>query len=282
MMHRRLNLVVFYAILTLFLIFFLTPLAVMLATSLKANEFQILRDMVSLRAFWPGVPAADNYADLIAGKVIATPFTRYLFNTGFIVGSIVALGLVVNSMAAFALSRLRFGGRNHLVALVVALIILPFESLAVPLFLMVNRLGWVDSYHVQIIPFIAHPFSIYLFYQFFNNIPKQLDEAARVDGASWWQIYWRVILPLSPPVIITVAILQSLEYWNSFLWPLMVTRGPEFRPLSVAMSNFFGQYPRHWGDVMAFAVLTSLPILIAYLLFQRWFIQSVARSGLKG
>lgn len=282
MMHRRLNLVVFYTILALFVILFLAPLAVMLATSLKADEFQILRDMVSLRAFWPGVPALDNYADLISGKVIATPFMRYLFNTGFIVGSIVALGLVVNSMAAFALSRLRFGGRSHLVALVVALIIIPFESLAVPLFLMVNRLGWVDSYHVQIIPFIAHPFSIYLFYQFFNNIPKQLDEAARVDGASWWQIYWRIILPLSPPVIATVAILQSLEYWNSFLWPLMVTRGPEFRPLSVAMNNFFGQYPRHWGDVMAFAVLTSLPILITYLLFQRWFIQSVARSGLKG
>ncbi len=281
-MHRRLNLVVFYAILALFLIFFLAPLAVMLATSLKADEFQILRDMVSLRAFWPGVPALDNYADLISGKVIATPFTRYLFNTGFIVGSIVALGLVVNSMAAFALSRLHFGARSHLVALVVALIIIPFESLAVPLFLMVNRLGWIDSYHVQIIPFIAHPFSIYLFYQFFNNIPKQLDEAARVDGASRWQIYWRIILPLSPPVIATVAILQSLEYWNSFLWPLMVTRGPEFRPLSVAMSNFFGQYPRHWGDVMAFAVLTSLPILVVYLLFQRWFIQSVARSGLKG
>ncbi len=103
-----------------------------------------------------------------------------------------------------------------------------------------------------------------------------------MDGASPWQIYWRIGLPLSLPVIATVAILQSLEYWNSFLWPLMVTRGPEYRPLSVAMNNFFGQYPRYWGDVMAFAVLTSMPILLVYLLFQRWFIQSVVRSGLKG
>jgi multiple sugar transport system permease protein len=272
-----------YPVFILFALIFIAPVEVMFVTSLKRDELEILREMTSFRAFWVAHPSLENYAAVLSGEVLGgTPFARFLFNTVLIVGSIVAGGIAVNSMAAFALARLRFRGRSFLVSLVVALIILPFEGLAVPLLLIVNRFGWLNSYHVQIVPFIAHPFSIYLFYQFFTKIPRELDEAARVDGASPWQIYWRIALPLSLPVIATVAILQSLEYWNSFLWPLMVTRGPEYRPLSVAMNNFFGQYPRYWGDVMAFAVLTSMPILLVYLLFQRWFIQSVVRSGLKG
>ncbi|MBC7318280.1 carbohydrate ABC transporter permease [Candidatus Bipolaricaulota bacterium] len=254
----------------------------MLATSLKSNELQITREMASVRALLPLPPSWDNYKAVLKGEAFGTPWVRFFLNTCLIVASVVIMGVVVNSMAAFALARLRFRGRGVLVSAVVALIILPFEGLAVPLFLIINRFGWFDSFQAQIIPFIAHPFSIFLFYQFFNKLPRDLDEAAKVDGASWWQIYWKIVLPLSRPVIATVAILQSLEYWNSFLWPLMVTRGPEFRPLSVAMNTFFGLPPRQWGDVMAFAFLTAMPLLVLYLAFQRWFVQSVAQSGLKG
>ncbi|MFQ5940037.1 MAG: carbohydrate ABC transporter permease [Alphaproteobacteria bacterium] len=258
----------------------LAPLIVMLSTSFKPNEFRIMADFGSLAAFWPGEPGLDNYIQVLTDP--NSPFLRFMLNTVLIVASIVVLGIFVNSMTAFALARLVFPARGLLVAVTVALIIIPVESLAIPMLLMVNRVGWVDSYHVQIVPFIAHPFSIFLFYQFFSQLPKDLDDAARVDGASPFQIYWRVIMPLSLPVIATVAILQSLEYWNSFLWPLMVTRGTEFRPLSVAMAQFFGRDPKVWGDIMAFSVMTSLPILIAYFAFQRWFIQSVVGSAIKG
>lgn len=261
---------------------FVVPLWVMIATSLKGDEFQIVREMASIRALWPSPLSWDNYQAVLSGRGLDTPWARFFLNTLVIVGSIVVFGILVNSMAAFALSRMRFRGRGMLVSVVVALIILPFEGLAVPLFLIINRFGWFDSFQAQIVPFIAHPFSIFLFYQFFNKVPRDLDEAAKMDGASWWQIYRKIILPISRPVIATVAILQSLEYWNSFLWPLMVTRGPEFRPLSVAMNTFFGQPPRQWGDIMAFAFLTALPLLVLYLSFQRWFVQSVAQSGLKG
>jgi len=271
-----------YLFMILVAVVFLLPLWVMIATSLKGDELQIMREMATLRALWPFPPAWGNYRAVLTGEGFGTPWARFFLNTCLIVGSIVVLGVLVNSMAAFALARLRFRGRGFLVSAVVALIILPFEGLAVPLFLMINRFGWFDSFQAQIVPFIAHPFSIFLFYQFFNKIPRDLDEAAKVDGASWWQIYRKIALPISRPVIATVAILQSLEYWNSFLWPLMVTRGPEFRPLSVAMNTFFGQPPRHWGDIMAFAFLTALPLLILYLSFQRWFVRSVAQSGLKG
>ncbi|WP_181705473.1 carbohydrate ABC transporter permease [Chthonobacter rhizosphaerae] len=259
----------------------LAPLALMVATSLKGDEGRILLDIGSLAAFWvsPGEASLTNYVQVLSSAT--QPFLRFLFNSVFVVGWIVGVGIFVNSAAAFALSRMRFRGRNLILAVVVALIIIPMEALAIPLLLMVNRVGWLDSYQAQIVPFIAHPFSIFLFYQFFAKLPKDIDEAAYVEGASPFQVYWKIALPLSGPVIATVAILQSLEYWNAYLWPLMVTRGPEVRPVSLALAQFFGTPPPTWGDLMAFSVMMSLPILILYLAFQRWFIQSVVASAVK-
>ena len=271
-----------YAVLGLFACIFLFPVWLMISVSLKSDELQIIREAATPRALVPSAPSLVNYQAVLKGEGLDAPWTRFFLNTCIIVFSIVGCGIFINSLAAFALARLRFKGRSFLVWLIIALIIVPFEGLAVPLFLVIIWLGWFDSYQAQIIPFIAHPFSIFLFYQFFNRLPRELDEAARIDGASWFQIYRKIAVPLSLPVIATVAILQSLEYWNSFLWPIMVTRGPEYRPLSVAMNAFFGLPPRRWGDIMAFAFLTALPLLVTYLVFQRWFIRSVAQTGLKG
>ena len=207
---------------------------------------------------------------------------RYMLNSTIIVACIVVFGIFVNSMAAYALARMRFKGRNALVMVVISLIIIPVEALAVPMLLMMNQVGWVDTYQAQIVPFIAHPFSIFLFYQFFAKIPKDYDEAAFLDGATHFKIYSQIVMPLSLPAIATVAILQSLEYWNAFLWPLMVTRGADVRPVSLALAQFFGTPPPVWGDVMAFSVVMSAPVLLVYLLFQRWFIQSAMGSGVKG
>ncbi len=271
---------IYYSLLTIIAFLMLAPLIVMFSTSVKSDEFLILKDLGSIAAFWPGIPSSENYQQILADPNM--PFLRFLLNTLIVVVSIVFLGIGVNSLAAYALSRLRFRGKKIIIAMVIALIIIPIESLVIPLLLLVNRLGWVDSYHVQIIPFIAHPFSIFLFYQFFNKIPKTLDEAARMDGASFFQIYWNIILPMSLPAIVTVAILQGLEFWNSFLWPLMVTRGVEYRPLSVALAQFFGRDLKVWGDIMAFTTLSSLPLLIVYFVFQRGFIQSAIGSSIKG
>jgi len=262
--------------------FVLAPLLLMFATSLKADENQILRDLGNSNAFWvsPWEMSLENFRQVLSNTTF--PVLRYLLNSTIIVVSIVVVGIFVNSLAAFALARMRFRGRSAAVMLVVALIIIPMESLAIPLLLMMAQVGWVDSYRAQIIPFIAHPFSIFLFYQFFAAIPKDLDEAAYMAGASKLRTYWSVIMPLSLPTIATVAILQSLEYWNAFLWPLMVTRSSEARPVSLALAQYFGTPPPIWGDVMAFSVIMSLPILIVYFAFQRWFIQSTIGSGIKG
>ncbi|MEZ5670429.1 MAG: carbohydrate ABC transporter permease [Alphaproteobacteria bacterium] len=260
----------------------LGPMLLMFATSFKADESQILRDLGGFAAFWvdPGEIALTNYDQVLADR--QSPFLRYMMNSGIIVFAVVVAGVFVNSLAAFALARLRFRFRAAILAVVVSLIIIPIEAVAVPLLLMVNEVGWLDTYQAQIVPFIAHPFSIFLFYQFFTKLPKDLDEAAYVDGASPLKIYWSVVLPLSLPAVATVAILQSLEYWNAFLWPLMVTRGPEVRPVSLALAQYFGTPPPLWGDMMSFSVMMSLPILVIYFAFQRWFIQSIVNSAVKG
>jgi len=142
--------------------------------------------------------------------------------------------------------------------------------------------SWLNTYHVQILPFIAEPFSIFLFYQFFINIPKDFDEAAYVDGAGPFRIYWQIMVPLSRPVFATVAILKFLQFWSFYLWPLMVTRGNQYQPLMVGMDFFQTQAPIKWGSIMAYAAMVTIPVLITFLLFQKWFVQSVSSSGVKG
>jgi multiple sugar transport system permease protein len=266
--------------------FFLFPIVFMLVSSLKNDEMQVTGDMSSLYAFIPrGDIGFKNYFDVFE----QLSFGRLMLNSVFIVGMTVIVGLFINSLIAYALARLRYKGRSLVLSIIVALIIIPFESVAVPLLLLVNNLPWfggadtwLDTYHVQIIPFVADAFSIFLFYQFFIGLPKDLEEAALVDGASRFRIFWNIVLPLSRPVFATVAILQFLTHWGDFLWPLMVTRGEDVRPLTIGMQAFFGQDPRLWGDLMAFASMITVPVLIVFLLFQKWFVQSVATSGIKG
>jgi len=180
------------------------------------------------------------------------------------------------------------------IALVIATLILPFETIALPMVFWVSKLpwlgfdgglhfeqGWLNSYHVQILPFVANAFSIFLFAQYFSSIPKSLDEAARIDGAGWFMIYRKVICPLSGPVFATVAILTFLPAWNSYLWPLMVVQSEELRPVMIGIQYFF-QLNVSWGEVMAYASLITVPVVVLFIAFQRSFINSIASSGVKG
>ncbi|HBY95731.1 MAG TPA: sugar ABC transporter permease [Chloroflexi bacterium] len=277
--RKMLRLLLNYIGMIILALFFIFPIVFMLVTSIKTDENQILHDVSGLTAFVPYGPlGVENFKNVFERM----NFGRFMFNSVLIVGTMVLVGLFVNSLAAYALARMRWKGRALVVAIVVALIIIPFEAVAIPLLLLVNRFGWLDTYHVQIIPFIADAFSIFLFYQFFIGLPKDLEEAALVDGAGRLRIYWNIIVPLSRPVFATVAILQFLFHWGDYMWPLMVTRGESVRPLMIGMQQFFGQYPRLWGDIMAFAAMITIPVLVVFLLFQRWFVQSVASAGVKG
>ncbi len=237
-----------YLLMSLLAIFFLFPTVFMIVSSLKSNENQLLQDVTTVRALIPyGDLSLQNYDDAFE----RFPFGLYLFNTLVIVTSIVILGLLVNSLIAYALARMPLPGRKLILILIVVLVVIPFESIAVPLLLLVNQFPWfngvttwINSYQVQIIPFIADAFSIFLFHQFFIDIPRDIEEAAFVDGASRLRIYWQLVVPLSRPVFITVAIWQFLTHIGDFLWPLLVTRDDTYRPLMVGMRIFFCRYYR--------------------------------------
>jgi len=272
-----------YCLLVLCALVFLAPICFMLSASLTANErvFAVLHDGL-WHAFLPAEPTLDNYREILATRDAEHGFLFFLRNSLIVTGATVLAGLLVNSMAGYALARLRFAGRGALLAVLLALLVIPFEAIAVPLFFLTTSMGWYNSFHVQIVPFIANPFSIYLFYTFFNALPRELEEAARVDGASSLRIFAQIAVPLALPAFATVAILSFLMHWGSYLWPLMATSTEHYRPLPVAIGAYAGQRPAQWGEVMAFGTLMVLPVLIVFLVFQRAFVRGIAAGGLKG
>ncbi len=266
-----------YAVLVLLAAFFLFPLLFMFVGSLKPSDI-VLVDGNSWRAFIPFGASLANFGEAAARADVGHLF----FNSLLITLSTVALGLVVNSLFGYALARFRFVGRGVVVAVVIALVIIPLEAYAVPLFYMMAQLQWLDTYYVQILPFIANPFYIYLFYTFFLSLPKELEEQSQLDGANPLVTFWRIMVPLARPAYATVAILSFLYSWGQLLWPVLVTRGPQVRPLPLGIAEFQTLPPIQWGDIMAFATIMTLPLLVVFLIFQNAFVQGVARSGLKG
>ena len=286
---RGYKLIVFtrYLLMSLLALFFLFPIVFMFVSSLKP-DMQLLRDSASFRAFLPvGDVSLNNYTEAFD----RAPVGKFILNSILVTSITVFLGLIVNSMAGFAIAIPRWKGKEIVLSMIIATFIVPFETIAVPLLLLVNKLptfgaegfaeGWLNSYHVQIIPFIANAFSIFLFVQFFKSLPNSLVEAARIDGAGWFQIYRNVIIPVSGPVFATVAILTFLPMWNQYLWPLMVVQQEEFRPVMVGLDYFF-QLNIAWGEVMAFLSIITVPVLVLFLALQSAFVESIAESGIKG
>ncbi len=266
-----------YAVLTGLALLFLAPVWMMLIGSLKPDQ-RVLVEAGSLAAFLPTAVSLENYADVLH----RTDLPRFMFNSVLITGTIVVSDLLVNSLAAYAFARLRWRGRDALFNLVLALMIVPLEAIAVPLFYGASVLGLRDTYLVQILPFVANAFSIVLFYSFFIGLPKELEEAAQLDGASVLRTFFSVIAPNAKPVFASVAILSFLTWWGSYLWPLLVTIGPGVRPLPVAIASFYTLPPLQWGDILAFGVMMVVPVLVVFLVFQRGFVRGVAASAIKG
>ncbi len=276
-----------YTLMILLGAIFAFPLLFMVISSFKPG-LQILQDSSSLRAFLPvGDLSFQNYIDAFD----RAPVARFIFNSILVTTLTVALGLFLSSLAAFALANLRWKGQGIVLTVVIATFIVPFETIAVPLLMIVSRLptinadgfgfGWLNTYHVQIIPMIIDAFTIFLFVQFFKSLPYELIEASRIDGASWFQIYARIIVPISGPVFATAAILKGLVMWNQYLWPIMVVQSEDIRPVMVGLGYFF-QLNTAWGEIMAYLSVITVPILVLFLSLQRIFVESIASSGIKG
>lgn len=285
--NRNLRLGVRYLVLILIALIFVLPLLFMVMSSFKPSD-ELLRDTSSLRAFLPvGQLSLDNYT----GAFERAPVGLFVFNSIFVTGTTVLLSLVICSLAGFSFVFLQWRGRDVMLSIILATFIVPFETIAIPLLLEVSKLpwlgldglswGWLDSYRVQIIPWIADGLTIFLFVQYFKGLPGELIEAARVEGASWFQIYRRVVIPLSGPVIATAAILKFLIMYNQYLWPLIVVQQEQYRPVMVGLQYFFQLNPA-WGEIMAYLTLITVPVLAFYLVLQKAFIASIASTGVKG
>ena len=276
-MHRkRLWNVLDYLLLSATALLFIAPVLFMVAGSLKPDA-RVMSEMDSLRAVLPAEIDWQNYRDVFA----RIPFGRYLWNSALINGLIVGLGLIVNALAAYALARLSWRGRTVILAGVLALLIIPFEAIAVPLFYQLSALGWRNDYLVQVFPFVANPLAIYLFYSFFLGLPRELEEAARVDGAGILRTFFVIVIPNAKPVFATVAIVTFLLYWGMYLWPLLMTVDDGVRPLPLAIATFYTLPPVQWGDILSFGVMMVLPVLVIFIAFQPWFVRGVATTGIK-
>lgn len=252
----------------------LLPFVWMLSTSLKLPP-----DIFTYPPVWiPNPIAWQNYAK----TVTVMPFGRFYLNSLIVTTGVTLLQLLTSSLAAFAFARMRFPGRNALFLLYLATLMIPFQVTMIPNFILVRALGWYDTYQALILPPAFSAFSTFLLRQYFLSIPRELDEAARIDGATSLRIWWQVIMPLAGPAIAALATFVSLNSWNDFLWPLIITNSPSMRTLPVGLSAFQGQYKTDWNLLMAGSVIAMLPVLLVYIIGQRWFIKGITLSGLGG
>lgn len=273
---RRLNRGFWHAVLLLFALFMLAPVLWMVSTSLKPEG-----ETVSQTIHWiPQHPTSESFHKLFS-SVNDFPVGRWFANSVFISLCGTLLVLAVTSMAAFALSRLRFRGREGLFRVVLSTLMIPAPVTLIPVFVIVTRLGLFDRYPALILPGAASAFGVFLLRQFFLALPGELEEAAFLDGATHWQVFQRVMLPLCKPALGTLAIFTFIGFWNDFAWPLIVTNDLSMRTLPVGLAIFQGQYVTQYAMTMAAAVLATIPMLVAFLIFQKNITEGIAMTGLK-
>jgi len=269
------------------ILIFLTPFIWMTLGSLRL-EREIFANLfpLSLRTFWPIEWTLENYLDVLgiseAGQRFGLNFGRNLLNSFLVSAAVVASSLVFNTMGAFFFARLPFPRKNILLVYVIATMLVPFQVTIVPLYIVVRQLGIQNSYWAMILPWFASPFVIFALIQFFKEIPIDLDEAAIMDGANYFQILRHVIVPLSIPGLITMALLEFQFIWNLFFWPLIAVSDNAIQVIQVAISSQTTQTQIFWGRTFAGATLASLPVIILFIVLQRYYVEGVAQTGVKG
>ncbi len=277
MAERQSNRTLTYALLIVLAVVFAFPFVWMLTSSLKSN----VEALSSPATIIPDALRWDNYRSIWG--VMDVP--RQTFNSAVMALSVTFGQILIAAMAGYSFARLRFFGRDWLLVLFLATLIVPFEVIFVPLFVMLSGWGWTDTFYALIVPSLANPFAIFVFRQFFVTIPRELEEAMRVDGASPYRIFWSLMLPLSGPAVATVFILTFLAEWSTLLKPLVFTTSEDMRTLQQGLnflsSGAFVTEPRvAW--LMAGVVLASIPPIVVFLLMQERFVRSIAATGLKG
>jgi multiple sugar transport system permease protein len=252
----------------------LFPFVWMVATSLTAdaNLFRTPPQLI------PDPVVTDSYRRLLADM----PLARWMFNSALVSVVTTSLQVITSAMAAYAFTRFTFRGREALFAAYLATMMVPIQVLLVPLFIQMRTLGLVDSYPALMLPLVASPFGVFLMRQALLTLPRELEEAAFVDGANHWKVFTRIVLPNAKPALATVGVFAFMASWNSFLWPLVIVSSESMMTLPLGLASLQGRFSTAWNLVMAGSTLSLLPIVAVYLVAQRYVVQGVAQSGLKG
>lgn len=226
---------------------------------------------------FPERPTLENFKYVLTG----VPFLRYMANSFLVSASVTVIALFFHTMAGYALARLRFPGREIIFLAIFSTFLVSLPVIIVPLFVIVRAMGMLNTYAGLIVPAIFNAFGIFLLRQYYLSLPREIEEAAIVDGASYWRIYWSIILPLSRPIMSALAILFFLANWNAFLWPLTVASRADLWAVQVGIANFKSQYSASWNYMMAASTIVAIPTLVLFIIFQRQIMDSLKTSGLK-
>lgn len=277
----------FHALGAVILVVYVTPFLWMILGSLR-REVEIFQYTYPLtwRTFVPVEWSLKNFLDVLGlspeGKAFGLNFGRALLNTAIVSAAVVLCSLIFNTMGAYFFARLDFPHKGLLLLFVIATMLLPFEAVMVPLYIVVRSLGLADTYWALILPWYASPFVIFALVQFFKEIPRELDEAAIIDGASYFGVLRHVIVPNAIPGLVTTALLEFQFIWNLFYWPLIAVGRKDLQTIQVAIAQQTTQTQIYWGRIFAGSVLASVPVILLFLAMQRYYVKGAAMSGLKG
>ncbi|WP_371018094.1 carbohydrate ABC transporter permease [Pseudalkalibacillus sp. JSM 102089] len=276
-MSKPLKKIIEYSLLILLASIFIFPMIWMIASSMKP-EGDIYVDMGSIKSFFPSVNPSDwfkTYEELFARFDVL----KYVFNSVIYAVIVTAGSIVVNAMAGYAFAKFNFTGKKFLFGLLLALLIVPMETLIITQFTVAHELGILNTRLAVVLPMLANMLFIYLFRNFFKAVPDEIIESVQLDGANYWTIFWKIILPMSKPAIATVGTLSFIASWNDYLWPLMVLTDTEKFPLQVAITNINSTPPVYTNQVMAILTLSTIPLIIVYIVAQKYLLQGLGGSG---
>lgn len=276
---KTIGTILLYIVLILFVFVALFPILFCLSASLRTQE-ELFQSMLpfTLRALIPTKLTFENYVIIFTQY----EFWRPIMNTLIVTGLTIFFGCLINSIAGFAFTCFEFRGKKILYALVLVSFMVPFESIAIPLYDVASKLKMVDTYAGMIVPAIADGLVAFLFIQFFKDIPVALIEAARVDGASWPRIFAKIIMPISVPVFVTAGLMIFMNQWNSYMWPLLVARSKEIRTIQIAISAFSGERAIKWTYIYAGSLVSAIIPICLFLPFQKYFVEGITAGSVKG
>jgi multiple sugar transport system permease protein len=273
---RRIEVFLKYLVLVLVALFVVLPLIWMISTSFKPKSQWFLPEI-----YWiPKTITTANYDRILNNPTL--PVARWFINSLGVATVTTVLVLAVDALAAYAYARMEFPGKRLLFGLLLATLFLPAMMMLVPNFLTVARFGLINNYSGVILPALAGVFGVFFLRQFFESIPRELEEAAAIDGASTFQTFYMVVLPLAKPALATLGIITFLANWNDFLWPLLILKDRTLQTLPPGLRTLQGAYTSEYGQMMAGAAIAAVPMLILYLFMQRYVVESVATTGIKG